>query len=337
MVNFVVKNRFRLLEWHAGAGVARRQLRFDFIGLQPGEMMRRESQRAFWRGQMAGFTLIELLVVISIIALLISLLMPAIGKARDTARGAVCASSLRQVFLAFPVYAQENTDHFPVPAAPSAAVVNGVTSSSANEWHVKLGETMAWGGPGVFTMRNTSGTAVKRYGWNILKCPGEMGSTLQPSLYNRTYFEMENGRSSYVMNFSTLRRNSLDQQYYGIPRKGWNNGPRMPVSQSGRPIILTPSEGPLVMDISEDSNAYVDGYFGGTYDSVVATDYNQMKYAFRHNGAANMLHFDGHVSPVRHFYDTGVYNYRFVFQREFQAVLQGTPSPDWPLFAVTPP
>ncbi len=284
-----------------------------------------------------GFTLIELLVVVSIISVLMALLLPALGKARETARGALCASNLRQVYIAFPVYAQSYNNHFPVPASPSSATVNGVSSHSGNEWHVKLGETEAWGGPGVFTMRNTSGGAVKRYGWSVLRCPGEKGSQLQSSLFNRTYFEMENGRSSYVMNFSTLRRNSLDQQYYGIPRKGWSEGPYMPVVQSNRPVIITPSDGPLVMDINEESNAYVDGYFGGSYDTTTGTAYTQTQYAFRHNEAANVLHFDGHVSPRLHYRITDVYNYRFVFNRETTATIEGTPPPAWPLFSVTPP
>jgi prepilin-type N-terminal cleavage/methylation domain-containing protein len=51
-----------------------------------------------------GFTLIELLVVISVIALLISLLLPALNKARELAKSTVCTSSLHNWALAFGVY-----------------------------------------------------------------------------------------------------------------------------------------------------------------------------------------------------------------------------------------
>jgi prepilin-type N-terminal cleavage/methylation domain-containing protein len=61
----------------------------------------------------AAFTLIEVLVVVAILALLIALLLPALGRARETARAAVCASNLHQFGLAFAMYGNEHHGYIP--------------------------------------------------------------------------------------------------------------------------------------------------------------------------------------------------------------------------------
>ena len=57
-----------------------------------------------------GFTLIELLVVIAIIAVLLAILMPALHRVREQGKRAVCLSNLKQLALAWIMYADENDD-----------------------------------------------------------------------------------------------------------------------------------------------------------------------------------------------------------------------------------
>lgn len=69
-----------------------------------------------------AFTLIELLVVVAIIALLISLLLPALGQARELARQVTCANDPRQITMAISYYANDNQE----------VIVGGPTTSGAD-------------------------------------------------------------------------------------------------------------------------------------------------------------------------------------------------------------
>ena len=60
-----------------------------------------------------GFTLVELLVVIAVIGILIALLLPALASTRDSARSAVCKSSLRQIGLSLHTFAEGHGGRFP--------------------------------------------------------------------------------------------------------------------------------------------------------------------------------------------------------------------------------
>ena len=84
------------------------------------------------RKKVHGFTLIELLVVVAVIALLIGLLLPALGSARTAAQKAQSQNNLRQLAINFHLYSDDHQDWYPV-MFPDPANATGA-SQIANQW-----------------------------------------------------------------------------------------------------------------------------------------------------------------------------------------------------------
>lgn len=82
-----------------------------------------------------AFTLIELLIVIAIIAILASLLLPTIAKAKAQGRKITCANNLRQFGQALHLYAADNDDYFPPEGS-------GTSMNSETGWYIALPRQM---------------------------------------------------------------------------------------------------------------------------------------------------------------------------------------------------
>ena len=97
----------------------------------------------------SGFTLVELLVVIGIIAVLISILLPSLNRAREQGKTAACGSNQRQIHNAFVMYSGENKQWIPGPCAALWANPNDRRFTSggyqtAFVWSFQLGKYLGY-------------------------------------------------------------------------------------------------------------------------------------------------------------------------------------------------
>jgi prepilin-type N-terminal cleavage/methylation domain-containing protein len=99
----------------------------------------RATQPAAMRDAAWGFSLIELLVVVAIIAILIGILIPTLGAAKEQSKRSACLSNLRETHRAFAFYAQANNDQAPMGYRASSKQFNSMIYSATAGQFVLFG------------------------------------------------------------------------------------------------------------------------------------------------------------------------------------------------------
>lgn len=182
--------------------------------------MRRERQSAF--------TLVELLVVIGIIAVLVSILLPALGRARESANALKCASNLRSIGQAMASYTAENRGVFPAAYIYVGMYVNGnvQTPDAAINGYLHWSSYLYGNKPG-----GDTGAAFKSMqGWDMFQCPSFDNGGLPPTntftanLDNNQspddagVIDQQSPRCAYTVNEAICPRNKFVVGFQGAKR-----------------------------------------------------------------------------------------------------------------------
>lgn len=225
-----------------------------------------------------GFTLIELLVVVAILAVLVSILLPALNGARQQAKSTACLANMRSLGLAVHLYVQDNNDRF-----PSFGYVHGGESDPEKSWITTLAHE--YGQSGGDTSGSGAGTHLRSAVKDIRRCPSDRSVYFeQPRLFGSAkLWRLTSYASNYFMVAEDPAPLGKDETFQRLDR----------VRQPATTIYWT--ELAETGEYATADHVHPELWMAGDSRKIAA----EQAAIDRHRGRANYALVDGHAESLK--------------------------------------